>query len=104
MEIENLLSQKTIEEILIKQNPKHIDIIKQKFSEERKYKNVKLGRYLDSIFKDTELKKYSGESGTIKNKLAFCQTAIEFITDYDMLTDDAKVLVEKIVVFIKSNN
>lgn len=103
-EIENLLSQETIALILQKQNPQHSAIIEQKFSEERKYKGVKLGRYIDNLFKDTEMRKYSGESGTVKNKLLFCQTAIEFITDYDMLTNEAKELVEKVVAFIVSNN
>ena len=104
MEIENLLSQETIKQILIKQNPKHIDIIEKKFSEERKYKNRKLGRYIDNLFKDLGLKQYSTESGTIKNKLEFCQTAIESITDYGMLTAEAKDLVEKIVAFININS
>lgn len=103
-EIENLLSQNIIEQILIKQNPQHVDIIKEKFAEERKYKNLKLGSYLDRLFKDSGLKLYSAESGTIKNKLQFCQDAITFITDYDMLSAEAKDLVEKIVEFIKANN
>ena len=103
-EIENLLSQNIIEQILIKQNPQYVDIIKEKFAEERKYKNLKLGSYLDRLFKDIGLKLYSAESGTIKNKLQFCQDAITFITDYDMLSTEAKDLVEKIVEFIKANN
>ena len=103
-EIENLLPQKAVWQVLKKQNPQCSAIIDQKFSEERKYKGVKLGRYIDNLFKDADLKKYSAESGTIKNKLMFCQAAIEFITDYDMLTDEAKELVEKLVAFIELNN
>ena len=103
-EIENLLSQDAIKQILIKQNPKQIQIIEQKFSSEKKYKNQKLGSYLDKIFNDSGVKKYSAESGTIKNKLDFCQAAIESITDYEMLTAEARDLVEKVVDFIKSNN
>ncbi len=103
-EIENLLSQKSIEQILKKQNPKHSAIIESKFAEPRKYKSKKLGRYIDDLFRNTDMKKYSGESGTIKNKLDFCQSAIELITDYDMLSDESKELVEKIVDFIKDNN
>lgn len=103
-EIENLLPQKAIEDVLIKQNPDYAGIIKHKFEGERKYKNTKLGNYIDkTLFKDVGLRKYAAESGTIKNKLAFCQTAIEFIDDYDMLTDEAKELVEKIVAFIQAN-
>ena len=101
---ENLLSQNTIEQILIKQNPKYAEEIKTKFSEERKYKNKKLGSYLDMLFKDIELKRYSASSGTIKNKLDFCQTALKLITDYDMLTEEAKVLTEKVFNFIRENN
>lgn len=103
-EIENLLPQKAIQDVLIKQNPDYAGIIRQKFEGERKYKKQKLGSYIDkTLFKDVGLRKYAAESGTIKNKLAFCQTAIEFIDDYDMLTDEAKELVEKIVAFIQAN-
>lgn len=103
-EIENLLPQKIIEEILKKQNPKCVNIIEEKFSKEKNYKTKKIGRFIDNLFKNTELKQYSADSGTIKNKLNFCQTAIELITDYDMLTDEAKELVEKIVDFININS
>ena len=103
-EIENLLSQKIIEQILIKQNPKHVDIIEEKFSVERKYKSQKLGSYLYRLFKDVCIKQYSAQSGTMKNKLKFFQDAIELIIDDDMLTDEAKDLVEKVVDFIKSNS
>ena len=103
-EIENLLSQEVIKQVLIKQNPKQSQTIEEKFLRDRIYKTKKLGSFLDKLFKDTDVKKYSAESGTIKNKLDFCQTAIESITDYDMLTDEAKELVEKIADFIKSNN
>lgn len=103
-EIENLLPQKAVGQVLKKQTPQCSAIIDQKFSEERQYKGVNLGRYIDNLFKDADLKKYSAESGTIKNKLMFCQAAIEFITDYDMLTDEAKELVEKLVAFIELNN
>jgi hypothetical protein len=103
-EIENLLPQKAIEQVLIKQNPKCADLIEEKFSKDRNYKSEGLGSYLDNkLFRGTELKKYSAESGTIRNKLVFCQTAIDFITDYNMLTDEAKTLVEKIIEFIKAN-
>ena len=105
IEIENLLPQKAIEETLMKQNPEHIALIKQKFTKERNYKTTKLGSYLDhKLFKDSGLKKYSATSGTIKEKINFCKAAISFITDYETLTEEAKDLVEKIVAFIKENN
>lgn len=104
-EMENLLPQIAIEGVLIKQNPEHEIEIKQKFSKERNYKCERLGNYLDNkLFRGINIKKYSAESGTIKNKLAFCKSTIEFITDYDMLTDEAKELVEKIIAFIKLNS
>lgn len=89
---------------MIKQNPQYTDLIKRKFAKDRNYKTIKLGWYLDNkLFRDTDLKKYSAASGTIKDKINFCQTAIAF-TDYDILTDEAKNLVEKIVGFIRENN
>lgn len=103
-EIENLLPQEIIKQILIRQNPESVDEIEKKFSSERKYKNKKLGSYIDSLFSNCELKKYSATSGTIKNKLEFCRVAIGLITDYEMLTDEAKNLIEKVVDFIKANN
>ena len=90
---------------MIKQNPKCAALIEEKFSKERSYKSEGLGSYLDNkLFRGTELKKYSAESGTIRNELVFCQNAVEFMTDYDMLTDEAKALIEKLVAFIESNN
>ena len=90
---------------MLKQNPKHTDIIVQKFSKERNFKTAKLGSYLDNkLFRNTDLRKYSSASGAIKDKLGFCQTAIELITDYNMLSVEAKSLVEKIVAFIEANN
>lgn len=103
-EIENLLSQNTIAQILKKQNPKHTIFIDKKFEKIKNYKTKKIGRFIDDLFKDSDLRKYSGESGTIKNKLDFCQTAIELISDFDELTDEAKALVERIINFISKNN
>ena len=39
----------------------------------------------------------------IKNKLDFCQTAIELIADFDDLTDEVKALIECIVEFVGKN-
>ena len=103
-EIENLLSQNTIAQILKKQNPKHTILIDKKFEKSKNYKTKKIGKFIDGLFKDSDLKKYSEESGTIKNKLNFCQTAIGLITDFDELTDEAKALVQRIIDFISKNN
>ena len=103
-EIENLLPQDVIMNVLIQQNPNCAELIKQKFEEPRKYQAQKLGSYLDKLFKGSAMRQYADESGTVRNKLAFCETALKHITDYDMLSVEAKTLVESIVGFIRANS
>lgn len=104
IEIENLLSTETIKQILLHQNPNHKNVIEEKFKKRIKFKNVKVGEHIDDLFEGVGLKKYSEKSGTVRDKLGFCQTAIGLLNDYNMLTEEAKELVEKIVNFIKDNN
>lgn len=79
-------------------------MIEEKFKKRIKFKNVKVGEHIDDLFEGVGLKKYSEKSGTVRDKLGFCQTAIGLLNDYNMLSEEAKELVEKIVNFIKENN
>ena len=58
--------------------------------------------FIDNVL--NEPGKYSAKSGTVKNKLNFCKAVIEKINDFDMLSDEAKHLTERIYNFIESNN
>lgn len=104
LEIENLISAVVLLELLKKQNPKEITIIESSTNKLINYKDKKLGLFIDSIFRDTNVRKYATNSGTINNKLQFCNSAIEQTLDYDSLTDEAKALTEKVYAFILNNN
>ena len=103
VEIENLITQDILKDVLINQNSDKIDIINSKFARVLKFEHQKLGKYLDKLFKG-EIREYAGDSGTIKNKLDFCNTVIKATTDYDSLSEEAKILVEKMYHFIEENN
>lgn len=103
MEIENLISKEVLKEVLIHQNPDKKNLINCKFAKELKFEHQKLGKYLDKLFKG-EIRKYAVDSGTIKNKLDFCNTVIKATNDYDALSEEAKTLTEKIYLFIEKSN
>lgn len=105
-EIENLLTIDTIKKIIIKQNPTLTNNINNINWEN--HLDKMLGKYIDDTLINNNIlnaKKYSAESGTIKDKVSFCNEARSLITDYNSLSNEAKVLIEKIYCFIeKSNN
>jgi len=104
LEIENLISNEVLKNLLIKQNTSNVEIINKKFKEEKKYTKVKLGTYIDKLFKSTDVKKYADKSGTVKDKVNFCKSVIGLTTDYNLLSDESKILAEKIYQFIEKNN
>lgn len=93
LEIENLITQDILKSVLLEQNPIKVDLINQKFEREKKFKDKKLGKYIDELF-NNELRKYSSDSGTIKNKLEFCNAVIMATTDFDSLSEEARKLTE----------
>lgn len=103
LEIENLITQETLKAVLIEQNSKEAEIINQKLAKDKKFAKRKLGKFIDDLF-DGKLRKYSSESGSIKNKLDFCNAVIQKTSDYDKLSSEAKALTQKIYNFIESNN
>ena len=109
-EIENLLSLDTIKNVLKKENPNQDNIIDSAFKNSPNYDSTYLGKFIDeqisSVSGSSEngIKTYGATSGTIKNKVKFCEDAISCIKNYDDLSDNAKILVEKIYNFIRSNN
>ncbi len=104
IEVENLITSEILKQILLKQNPKNESEINKVFEKERKFSNKKLGKFIDSLFPNGEIKTYSADSGTIKNKLEFCKLVIDVTDDFDKLSDEAQILTEKVYEFIKKNN
>lgn len=109
-EIENLLSLDTIKNVLKKENPNQEGIIDSAFENSPNYDSTYLGKFIDeqissvSDSSENDIKTYGAASGTIKNKVKFCEDAISCIKNYDDLSDNAKILVEKIYNFIKEHN
>ena len=109
-EIENLLSLDTIKNVIKKENPNQDDIINSAFNNSPNYDSTYLGKFIDEQISsvnsssENDIKTYGATSGTIKNKVKFCEDAISCIKNYDDLSDNAKILVEKIYNFIRSNN
>lgn len=103
-EIENLITFETLKQILINQNPNKEEEICEVLSNKKQFSNKKLGKFIDELFPEGDIKRYAAESGTIKNKLEFCKEAINVMNDYDELSEEAKTLTQKIYEFISNNN
>ena len=103
-EVENLITSDILKQTLLIQNPKKEREINKVFEKEKKFANKKLGKFIDSLFPNGEIKTYSADSGTIRNKLEFCKSVIEVTDDFDKLSDEAQILTEKVYEFIKKNN
>ena len=104
IEIENLITFETLKQILINQNPDKEEEICEVLSNKKQFSNKKLGKFIDKLFPEGDIKRYAAESGTIKNKLEFCKEAINVMNDYDKLSEEAKTLTQKIYEFISNNN
>lgn len=104
IEIENLITFETLKQILINQNEDEKEKICEVLSNKKQFSNKKLGKFIDKLFPEGDIKKYAAESGTIKNKLEFCKDAINVMNDYDKLSKEAKTLTKKIYEFISNNN
>lgn len=100
-EIENLLSPKVLQSVLIaygEENP-------PQFNHDR-YRSARLGEFIDKQLSEKRNRKgsYGGEYGVLNGKVAFCAKAIESTTSWDDVSEEAQKLVKKIHDFISSMN
>ncbi len=103
-EVENLITSEILKQTLLIQNPKKESEINKVFEKEKKFANKKLGKFIDALFPNGEIKTYSADSGTIKNKIEFCKSVIDVTDDFDKLSNEAQILTVKVYEFIKKNN
>lgn len=103
-EIENLITSDILKQTLLIENPKKENEISVVFEKEKNFANKKLGKFIDSLFPNGEIKSYSAISGTIKNKVGFCNSVIEVTDNYEKLSKEAKLITEKLYDFIRKNN
>ncbi len=101
-EVENLLTPKTLIEIIKYSEGEEV---KLKDFKQEDYRSEYLGTFIEkNILPSKNKKSYSGESGTIKDKVNFATKAIKTILTFDDLSPDAKEVAHKIFEFIKNKN
>lgn len=99
-EVENLISKKVLLKIIKDYEGCYPDTD----FEEKNYINEPLGRFINKKLGDNKKRNYAEESGTITNKLGFCKKAIEHTEEFKDLSDETKLICEKICRFINENN
>jgi hypothetical protein len=100
-EIENLLSPRTIRAVVSQYEGKEPEM--GKFEREA-YQSIGLGKFIESRLKDKKRKASYGEtSGTIADKVRFCERAIEHMGEDD-LVDGFQSLIETIYEFVAEQN
>jgi hypothetical protein len=67
---------------------------------------VGLGKFIDALLGTTKKREgaYAEDSGTLTDKIKFCDRAVEKLTKWDDLSAEAKNLAEKIAAFIAEHN
>lgn len=109
LEVENLLSPDTVR-CVVEQLEKSEIPNWPRFAQ-ASYRKVGLGSFITSGLEQAgyattrrSQNPYEGESGTIKDKVAFCQAAVGQIRTYSDLSPDAKDVAKRIYDFITEKN
>ncbi|WP_347790109.1 AAA family ATPase [Solibacillus sp. CAU 1738] len=106
-EIENILSADTIREVISEYEKSTLEHLTNKDFTQDDYNNMHLGTFINSLLPEGTRKRrgsYAADSGTIVNKLDFCKKAINHITTYDQLSEEAQKLSQVLYDFIKAHN
>jgi predicted ATP-dependent endonuclease of OLD family len=101
-EIENLLKSDILRGVVAHYENKLVEEIPN--MPEGDYKEVYLGKYIESKLSSGEHAKYADESGTIYRKQDFCKQALDKIKTWEDLSSSAKKLTEAIYKFIGDCN
>lgn len=102
-EMENTLLPDVLLRTIAEKEKKEKEVIAPKGLEYEKYKNERIGKYLQGKLKDISFN-YEGEGGTINDKKGFCKRAIEQIRTIDDLSDENKELCKRLMAFIQQSN
>lgn len=103
-EIENLLTPEVIAEVVNEYEGGETEL---NVFVQGAYTSEPLGGFIEDKVLKAKRKRtrsYAAESGTISDKVNFCQKAIGKIKTFDDLSPEAKTLAQKLYNFIKSNN
>lgn len=111
-ETENLLSPSVIAAVIRDYEGEDFEL---KEYEQEAYQDKYLGRFIENhvlvdkmsskrLRKEGADRPYSELSGTIKSKVAFCRKALTHINTFDEMSDEAKLVAEKLIGFIDAQN
>lgn len=102
-EIENLLSVDVLKKVVSDYERKSA-VFNRNISE-ADYKNKYIGKYIDDHLVDKKRRgNYGDKSGTIKNKVNFCEKALSHIHSIEDMSEESIALARKVYEFIKDNN
>ncbi|MCK4642461.1 ATP-binding protein [bacterium] len=107
-EIENIIPKCVIRNVVEKHQLK----VHKGIPETKKVISQRLGGYIERLVKEGKIsieganpkEKWAAANGAIKDKLQFCEEALEFISDWADLSEEARKLTKKIYNFIKQHN
>lgn len=104
-EIENLLTKDIIEKVVLSYE-KEGTVVDFTKLEDKDIPNKGLGKLIDTTVKGMiNKKKYKHKSSdTLNDKVGFAKRAVEYMDDFNKLSDEAKDLAKNLYGFINSNN
>jgi len=103
-EIENLLTPEVLKSVV--QKYEGDNVVFNDVAQEN-YKSTLLGEFIETkMLRNPPKRKggYKDESGTIKDKVRFCDKALAEINSFDQLSKEAQALTETLYNFIVKNN
>jgi hypothetical protein len=102
-EMENLISPTVLKKIVVDYEDNSSDIKDIKYDD---YKDQSLGTYIEKTMLKSQNRrgKYAQNSGTITDKIGFCERAVRIVNDFSDLSEEAQHLTEKVYRFIANNN
>ena len=103
-EIENLLAPDILGQIVWEYEGEQVELAKVNQST---YAEKPLGKFIESnLLKNPRKRRgsYAAESGTVSDKLGFCQRALKHLTTFSDLSTEAQELTKRVYAFIRINN
>lgn len=102
-EIENLLPPKVLVSVVTEYEGEKVELNPVRYED---YKNARLGEFIETslLMKKRRRGSYKAESGTISDKLTFCDRAIANTQSFADMSDEAQQLIKRVYEFICGSN
>lgn len=102
-EVENLLPEPVLRKVIASYEKEGVDIPTFEYAA---YAEVGLGKFIDELLGSAKTRrgKYGADSGTLTDKITFCDTAVGLLTNWEELSPEAQSLATQIAKFIEVHN